>query len=74
MAHGAVECPPEPHRIGDGSFVHHRQRAGKSEARRAHVGVGFGAELVGAPAEQLGGRRQLDMDLEPTHEFPLVGQ
>src|SRR5438094_724359 len=36
------------------------------------MGVGFGAELVRAAAEQLGGRRQLAVHLEPDDGFVTV--
>src|SRR6185312_17485575 len=48
----------------DALLVEHRQRPREPEAHRADVGVGLGAELVGAAAEQLGLGRELAVDLE----------
>ncbi len=49
----------------DGMAVDHRQGARVSQAHRADQGVRLGPEPVGAPAEHLALRQQLDMDLQP---------
>src|SRR5699024_5660656 len=45
---GAVQRQPEPDRALDRLCVDDRQRAGKGQADRAHLAVGFGPELGGA--------------------------
>ena len=49
----------------DGLGVEHGQRAGQAEADRADIGIGRGAEVVGAAAEGLGRGEQLDVHFEP---------
>ena len=63
----AVQRQPDADGRLDGGLVEHRQRTGQPQAHRAHLGVGLGAELVGAPAEHLGRGRQLDVDLHAQH-------
>ena len=65
LGHAQVDRLGEAQRVLDHALVEHRQRARQPEAHRAHVRVGLGAELVGAAAEQLRGRRQLAVHLEP---------
>ena len=64
LAHLAVERQRGQRGELDGLGVEHRQRAGQPEADRADVGVGRGAEVVGAAAEGLGGGQQLHVDFE----------
>ena len=71
--HGAVQGTPQPHRRRHCGFVHHGQRTGQAKTDRAHVGVRFGAEFVGAATEQLRLRRELDVHFEADDELPFVG-
>ena len=57
----------------DRLFVEHRESARQSQADGADIGVGSGAELVGATAECLGGGEQLDVDLE-SYDGLVLGQ
>src|SRR6185312_9880791 len=66
----AVQCRPDTHRQRHGLGVEHGERPGQAEADRADIGVGLVAEGVAASAEELGGRRQLAMDLETDHHLP----
>ena len=66
----AVQGGPDPHGQLDRLPVEHRQRPRQPEADRAHVRVGLVAERVLAPAEQLGDRQQLAVDLEADHHLP----
>ena len=64
LVHVALERQRRGQRQVDRLRVHHRQRAGQPEAHRADVGVGGGAELGAAAAEDLGRGAQLRVDLE----------
>ena len=64
----------------DRGRVERRQRTRQTQAHRADLGVGLGPEVRRAPAEHLGGRRQLDVDLqtqdrvEAGHDVVVVDQ
>ena len=60
----AIQREADPDGRLDGRRVERRQRSGQAQAHRAHLGVGFGAEIGGAAAEHLGHRRQFDVHLE----------
>jgi hypothetical protein len=60
----AVEGHGRPQRQLEGPAVHHRQHAGHADADRAGLRIGRGAEPRAAPAEQLAGREELDVDLQ----------
>ena len=64
LAHLAVECQGGQRGKLDGLGVEHRQCAGQAETNRADVGVGRGAEMIGAAAKGLGGGEQLHVDFE----------
>ena len=63
----AVERQADPNGRLDRGLVEHRQGSGQTQAHRAHLRVGLAAELVGAPAEHLGGSRELDVDFHTHH-------
>ena len=54
-----------------GLAAQHRQGAGQTQANRTHVSIGRRAEAGGAATEDLGGRRQLNVNLEPDHRLVL---
>ena len=74
---GLVDLEVERLRGLDGEFdrlaVEHRQRAGHAEADGADVGVGLGAEDVGAAAEDLGLGEQLHVHFE-TDDSLVLGE
>ena len=53
--------------------VEYRQHPGHAQADRADMGVGGGAELGGAAAEDFGGGFQLGMDFQSDDGFELHG-
>ena len=76
--HRAVERQTQPHRQLDRLTVEHRQRTRQAERDRIDVGVRLVAEPVWRRREELGPRRQFDVDLEPhdhlvTVERPPLG-
>ena len=68
----AVQDQPDPDRRLHRGLVEHRQRTRQTQTHRAHLGIGFGAELGGAAAEHLGGGGQLDVHLQA--EYRLVAR
>src|SRR3954447_8790423 len=71
---GAVQRQADAHRQLDRLAVQHGQRAGQAQRHRIDVGVGLVAESVRAGGEQLGHRRQLDVDFETHYQFPVTGK
>ena len=67
----AAEREREARREVDRLAIEHRQAARIAGAHRAGERVGLGAEPVGAAAEDLGPRLEVDVDLEPDHRFVL---
>src|SRR6266487_6332273 len=67
-----VEREPELDRPLDRQLVRNRQRTGVCEADRTGLRVRCTAEAVGAAAEHLRPRLQLDVDLEADDGLPLV--
>jgi hypothetical protein len=63
----AVQRQSDPDGGLDGRGVERGQGTGQAQAYRTGLGVRLGAEGGGAPAEHLGGRRQLDVNLETEH-------
>ena len=45
--------------------IQHRQRPGQTEANRADIAIGWGAEAGGASAKNLGRGGELHVDFEP---------
>src|SRR6266508_3350878 len=64
LGDAAVQREPDPGRVLDRGAVDHRQRARLTQADRAHLGVGFGAEGRRARAEHLRPGTELDMRLD----------
>ena len=60
----AVQRQADPDGRLHGRLVEGGQRAGQAQAHRAHLGVGFGAEIRRAGAEHLGGGRQFDVHFQ----------
>ena len=67
--HVAAERERRGHREIDRLAIEHRQRAGQPEAHRTDVRVRRRAERGRTAAEDLGGRQQLGVDLQPDDGF-----
>ncbi len=67
----AAECEREAGGEVDRLAIEHRQAARIAGAHRAGERVGPGAEPIGATAEDLGLRLEMDVDLESHHRFVL---
>ena len=69
LGHAQMQRLGDAQRVLDGRAVEHRQRAGQTQAHRAHVRVGLVAELVRAPAEHLARGGELAVHLEADHRL-----
>ncbi len=66
-----IDRQAELARHAHGFGIEHRQGAGHAEVDQAGLGVGLGAEGGGAAGKDLRLGRELCVDLQPDHGFPL---
>ena len=70
----AVQRHRALHRQFHGFPAEDRQSAGQSQAYGTHIGIGCGAELHRATAEDLGARAQLHVHFQPDHRLVFRDQ